>query len=174
VSHTAAHVALVGLSGSGKSTVAPLLAQKWGIGLIDIDDQVVATEGRSVSEIFAEDGEDAFRDAESLALNSALNGSPVVIATGGGIVLRPQNRAALSAGSKVVWLVAQIPQLADRLSASHEVRPLLSVGTAERLGEMAQQRNSLYAEIADLTVDVTDRSPSEVVEVIDRSLGTVA
>ena len=130
----AGHVALVGLSGTGKSTVAPLLAARRGLAVVDLDGAVVATDGRPVAEIFATDGEAVFRSLESSALAAALAGPPAVVATGGGVVLDADNRTALTEYATVVWLQAAPAALVERLASSPEERPLLAGGTGDATG----------------------------------------
>ena len=169
----AGHVALVGLSGTGKSTVAPLLAERRGLTSVDLDDVVAVTAGRAVAQIFAEDGEAAFRSMESAALAAALAGPPAVVATGGGVVLAASNRAALSGGATVVWLRSRPGVLAERLAASDEARPLLAGGpdgAVDALARMASERGPLYEELADVALSVDGRTAAEVVDALDEVL----
>jgi shikimate kinase len=162
---TAAHVALVGLSGAGKSTVAPLLANRLGVGsFVDLDRVIERRRGCTVAEIFDTDGEAAFRRLESDALAEALDGPPVVIATGGGIVLDHGNRALLRAGATVVWLRATPAHLAGRLADTNEARPLLSGDAEFALHRLAEEREALYSEVADLVIDVDGVDPVSVAE----------
>lgn len=164
------HVALVGLSGTGKSTVAPLLARRRGCASVDLDRVVERHTGRTVAEVFAADGEAAFRDLESAALAEALAGPPAVLATGGGIVLRPENRAALSDGSRVVWLRLGAEPLARRLRGTDETRPLLTGDPATALRRLAREREALYREVADVEIDVEGLAPADVADLIEREL----
>ncbi len=167
------HVALVGLSGTGKSTVAPLLAARRGLLSVDLDQVVAAQAGRPVAQVFATDGEAAFRAMESAALVQALDGPPAVVATGGGVVLDPANRAALVERATVVWLRALPTSLAARLEGASEERPLLAGGAGaavDRLAEMASVRGPLYESVADLAVVVDDRTATEVVDALDEML----
>lgn len=169
----AGHVALVGLSGTGKSTVAPLLAARRGLVPVDLDAAVAAAAGRTVAEIFAADGEPVFRSMESAALSEALSGPSSVVATGGGVVLDPANRTLLAERATVVWLRADPVSLVDRLVASAEERPLLVGGAdvaLDRLAQMASERGPLYEEVADLAVTVDGRTASEVVDALDELL----
>lgn len=172
MSRAAAHVALVGLSGTGKSTVAPLLAARRGVECVDLDRAVEAADGRPVAEIFAVSGEPAFRDLESAALAAALAGPPAVVATGGGVVERPENRTALTA-VPVVWLQADPEELVGRLVGSDEARPLLSDDPVARLRALGAARAGWYAEVADVVVHVGGRAVAEVVDEIARALDEV-
>jgi len=173
VTPVAGHVALVGLSGTGKSTVAPLLAARRGLACVDLDAVVVAQAGRSVAEIFAVDGEATFRSLESDALARALEGPPAVLATGGGVVLDDANRGALSERATVVWLQSRPSTLAARLSVTDEERPLLADGleaAADRLSQMSLARDPLYRAVADVELSVDDRTADEVVDAVDALL----
>ena len=164
------HIALVGLSGSGKSTAAPLIASRTARTAIDIDRVVVERVGRTIEEIFSEpDGEATFRTLETEALLDALAGPPVVIATGGGVVLSPENRRALHGAANVVWLRAHPSHLAVRLADSAEARPLLEGDAEFALQRLSAEREALYDEVADLIVDVDGVDPVTVAEeVVDR------
>ncbi|MFN8041993.1 MAG: shikimate kinase, partial [Mycobacterium sp.] len=119
------HLVLVGLSGTGKSTVAPLLAERRGVVAVDLDRLLEQRFGRPVAQVFLEDGEPEFRRAEAELLAEVLVGPPAVIATGGGAVLDPESRRRLADAAFVVWLSAPIDLLVRRLSDVAERRPLL-------------------------------------------------
>lgn len=162
---------MVGLSGTGKSTIAPILARRRGLEVSDLDRLVERTAGRSVADLFADPGEAAFRDLESAVLERVLAGADAtVIATGGGVVLRPENRRRLAARATVVWLRADPDQLLERLGPGAPERPLLSAGPAMALRNMAHERDPLYREVADLTVDVGSRSAAAMAEHLDREM----
>lgn len=154
------HIVLVGLSGSGKSTLAPLLLSRTGRSVaIDLDRVVEETTGRSVQEIFDEQGETEFRRLESQALSDALAGPPAVIAAGGGVVLELENRRMLRGGATVVWLRASPGHLRERLEDTSEARPLLDGDAEFALHRMATEREALYSEVADIVVDVEGTDP---------------
>ena len=160
-----AHLVLVGLSGTGKSTVAPLLAERRGVVAVDLDRLLEQRFGRPVAQVFLEDGEPEFRRAEAELLAEVLVGPPAVVATGGGAVLDPESRRRL-ADAFVVWLSAPIDLLVRRLSDVAERRPLLADDPATALRAMATEREPLYREVADLVVDVARRSPEEIADVV--------
>ena len=160
-----AHLVLVGLSGTGKSTVAPLLAERRGVVAVDLDRLLEQRFGRPVARVFIEDGEPEFRRAEAELLAEVLVGPPAVVATGGGAVLDPESRRRL-ADAFVVWLSAPIDLLVRRLSDVAERRPLLADDPATALRAMATEREPLYREVADLVVDVERRSPEEIAEMV--------
>ncbi len=147
------HVALVGLSGSGKSAVAPLVAAALGLVSVDLDELVVRRAGRSVAEIFSGQGEPEFRRLESAALGHAVSGPAAVIATGGGVVLDPANRELLRGRCRVVWLRTSVEDLVDRLGATEGVRPLLAGDLRTTLCAQEAEREALYAEVATCVVD---------------------
>jgi shikimate kinase len=165
----ARHLLLVGLMGAGKSTVARVLGERLGRPVVDTDQAVERIAGRSVREIFRTDGEGAFRDLESQALLAALAADePSVIAAGGGMVLRDDNRAAMrSPGVRVVWLAADPDVLVDRVRGGAH-RPALDGDPEGTLRQMHETREPLYREVADLIVSVDGRSVGDVVEAILR------
>lgn len=169
---TDGHVALVGLSGSGKSTLAPLLATRLGHHVVaDLDRRIEQRFGRSVAEIFETEGEVTFREAESEALAEALDGAPAVIATGGGVVLSARNRQLLTARARVVWLRAHPDHLRQRLDGTAEARPLLEGDAGFALARLSEEREALYRQVADLTIDVDGADPRDLAEELTRSLG---
>jgi len=162
-------IILIGLSGAGKSTVGRALAARLGCQLLDTDALVIQAAGRSIAQIFAEDGEARFRELEADALITALKGMPGVVATGAGIVLRPENRARMRERALVAWLDAPTETLVARLLAHDEARPLVQgADPAARLEALRQARQALYAEVADLRVATDGRSIGEIVELIRR------
>ena len=161
------HVVLVGLMGSGKTTVGRLLAKRLGRPFVDSDEAIEAREGRTVREIWLTDGEPAFRELETAALRAALAADePSVIAAAGGVVLADRNRAALrEAGSDVVWLQAEPAVLVGRAMRGDH-RPLLDGDAEATLRTMAADRDELYREVATVAVNVSDRSPAEIADEI--------
>lgn len=165
------HICLVGLSGSGKSTVGPILASQLGLGAcVDLDIVIEQRLGRSASQIFAEQGEGVFRQCESEALEEALAGPAVVIATGGGVVLDQANRLLLSRQATVVWLRCSVADLADRLKDAEGSRPLLTGDIEFALHRLAEERNALYSSVADLVIDVDGLDPRAVSEAVIEEL----
>jgi shikimate kinase len=158
------HIVLVGMMGSGKTTVGSLLARRLGRQLIDSDSQVEDRTGRTVREIFETDGEPAFRTLETEALAVALASEPpAVIAAAGGVVLDPVNRSRIAEAGEVVWLHADPATLSERTrSGGH--RPLLAEDPEGTLARLAEERRPLYADVADHEVDVADCGPEEAVE----------
>ncbi len=171
MTRTEPSIVLVGLMGTGKTTVARLLAEHRRVELLDTDKLIESRDGRSIREIFSESGETAFREIESEVLRECLHrpGSPV-IAGAGGVVVREQNRAMLDAArdagsTVVVWLHARPEVLAER-TAKGVHRPLLDDDRMATLTQMSEDRGPLYASVADIVIDVSDRSIESVVELL--------
>ncbi|MEV5268750.1 shikimate kinase [Streptomyces werraensis] len=155
---------LTGPMGVGKSTVGQLLADRLGVGYRDTDDDIVAAEGRAVSEIFVEDGEPAFRALEKEAVRQALATHDGVLALGGGAVLDPDTRALL-AGERVVYLSMDVEE-AVRRTGLGAARPLLAVNPRKQWRELMEARRHLYEETAEAVVPTDGRTPEEVAEAV--------
>lgn len=158
-----ARLVLVGLPGSGKSTVGALLAERLGLGFVDLDAVIEQHTGRTIADIFAEDGETAFRDLE-LRLAADVLSQPAVIALGGGAVVNPRLRQAL-APHQVVWLQASIDEAAHRIGDTRH-RPLLQGSVRERLAQLLAERESWYRQVADHCVLTDGKTAQEVTDVI--------
>jgi shikimate kinase len=158
------NIALIGMMGSGKSTVGKALADRLGWSFVDTDAEIVTQQGRQIADIFAADGEEAFRDLESATVLAAVSGESRVIATGGGAVLREENRAAIWGRCRVVWLSATAEEHAARVSRT-ERRPVLErySDPVEGAGRILAARTPLYSQ-AHHTVDTTVLTVEEVVE----------
>ncbi|HEY8503071.1 MAG TPA: shikimate kinase [Gemmataceae bacterium] len=160
----ARRIFLIGYRGTGKSTVGRRLAEVLGWAFLDADAELEARHGKTIRTIFAEEGEAGFRDKEEALLGELSAGEDRVIATGGGVVLRPANRERLRAGF-VVWLRARPETIWERLRAdptTAERRPDLSVGGREEVEQLLRQREPLYAQCADFTADTDDLSPEQI------------
>jgi shikimate kinase len=155
---------LVGLSGTGKSTVAPLVADALRVSAVDLDRRIEAGEGRPVVEIFADEGEPRFRDLELDALRQVLGEPPSVVAAGGGVVCTGGARALLREGAVVVWLDADDSELLRRLEGAGERRPLLRDDPATTLRLLRREREAWYEELAVARIAVDGRGPLQVAE----------
>ena len=156
-------VALVGLMGSGKTTVGRRLAQALGLPFRDADAEIEKAAARSVSDIFAELGEPEFRAGEHRVIARLVAEGPVVLATGGGAYLNAETRRILREHAVTVWLKADIEVLARRV-ARRDTRPLLrGRNPAEVLRAQAETRYPIYAE-ADLVVETQDAAHDAAVE----------
>lgn len=142
--HDRTNIVLVGMPGCGKTTVGRELAQLSGKPLVDLDEEIVRRAGRSIPDIFREEGEEAFRDLESQVLAQVCARSGQIVATGGGAVLREDNRAALRRTGWVYWLRRDLDLL------PRDGRPLSQAGN---LAEMYRVRKPLYNETADVVID---------------------
>lgn len=167
------NLVLAGLMGTGKSTLARILAGRLGREWLDTDELVVKRAGLSIPEIFARHGEEGFRALEREAVAAAAAERGRVLALGGGALLDPENTRALRATGVVVLLVGDPVVLAERAArAGVEGRPLLADAAedvAARLGDLAEQRRAVYEAAADHVEDSTDgRGPGEVAEAIVR------
>jgi shikimate kinase len=147
--------------GGGKTTVGRLLARRTGRDFIDLDHEIARGAGQTIREIFAEGGEDRFRDLEHAALVSALDRpDPAVISCGGGAVTRPENRAALR-HTPTVFLSEDVDVLFARTRGAD--RPLRG-GSREDFGRRHAERLSLYREVADVEVRADGRGATAVAE----------
>ena len=159
-------VYLVGMPGSGKSTVGPALAARLGVPFVELDAEIERAAGRTVREIFEQDGEPRFRELEAAALTDAAARDPSVVSCGGGVVLEPANRITLRATGEVVFLSVPIEVLRRRVRPAAE-RPLIrKEGDLERL---LAERERLYREFAAHVVDASG-SVDEVAAAIEREL----
>lgn len=173
--HLARAVALIGLRGSGKTSVGQLLAKRLGVRWVDTDADIVKRAEMSVRQIFETQGESHFRALETTALREALEMlSPSVLSVGGGAVLRTENRKLLRNRATCIWLTAGVDELHRRLAADPETpasRPTLtSRPPLEELAELLSLRGSIYRELATIEVDTTGKSVAEVVETIEAQL----
>jgi shikimate kinase len=155
-------VAIVGYMGSGKTTLGRLLARATGLEFVDLDRAIVKNAGKEISEIFAEHGEDHFRDLEHEALRDALEGKTpsCIVACGGGVVVRSENRALLR-DVTTVFLREDTDVLYRRTRGSG--RPLRAASQQEFESRYAE-RLPLYGGVADFEIEVDGRPPSRVME----------
>ena len=152
---------LVGMMGSGKTTVGRIAAERLAMPFHDTDEVVERTAGRTVAELFAE-GEDVFRAAEAEAVRS-LAGEDAVVACGGGVVLDDTNVARMRATGLVVWLDAPVSVLAVRVGDG-DGRPLLDDDPAAGLERLSSERRRRYEAAAHLRVDASHHAPDQTAE----------
>lgn len=158
---------LVGYRGTGKTTVARLLAARLGRRAVDADEFLEALAGRSIREIFAAEGEAGFRLREAAVLEHLCGLRDHVIATGGGVVLSETNRRRLRRAGAVVWLTADPATIWRRLQAdpaTAQRRPHLTVGGLAEVEQLLRAREPLYRDCSDLAVDTAGRTPEEVAD----------
>lgn len=160
---------LVGFMAAGKTTIGRVLAAETGLPLIDTDEIIVERAGRPIRDIFATEGEQAFRDLESKVLAQVAAGPPALVATGGGIVERPANVDLMRRSGPIVWLRASAEEILTRTEGD-ETRPLLSVADrAARVRELLARRDPLYAQ-ADIIVDTSGRTPRDIAREVRKAL----
>ncbi|MFC7320864.1 shikimate kinase [Halobacillus campisalis] len=152
---------LIGYMGSGKSTVAKQLSESIGFGYIEMDGEIEKREGRSIPQIFEEDGEKKFRQLETSLLQS-LSGQ-IIVSTGGGVILSEENQKLLTR-STVVFLDASFETINKRL-ADDEDRPLWGANIEENKRRY-ETRLPIYKELATLVVSVDDKNPSTIADEI--------
>ena len=157
------HLVLVGPMGVGKSTVGRLLAERLGVGYRDTDDDIVAEQGRTIAEIFVDEGEQVFRAIEKQAVHRALAGHDGVLALGGGAILDADTRALL-AGQRVVYLSMDVEEAVKR-TGLNTARPLLAVNPRKQWRELMEARRPLYEQVATAVVATDGRTPEEVAQV---------
>jgi shikimate kinase len=159
---------LVGPMGAGKSTVGAELAARWGVDLRDTDADVEAVAGKTVSDVFVDDGEDAFRALERVAVARALAEHPGVVAVGGGAVMAAETRAAL-VGHRVVFLDVGLSDAAGRIGLG-VTRPLLLGNVRGQLKALLDARRPLYDEVATVRVLTDGRTVAEVADEVEKAL----
>ncbi|NUP18765.1 MAG: shikimate kinase [Streptomyces sp.] len=156
-------VVLVGPMGVGKSTVGRLLAERLGVGYRDTDDDIVAEQGRTIAEIFVDEGEPAFRAIEKQAVRRALAEHDGILALGGGAILDAETRESLD-GLRVVYLSMDVEEAVKR-TGLNAARPLLAVNPRKQWRELMEARRHLYEGIATAVVATDGRTPEEVAQV---------
>ena len=172
---TRENIVLTGFMGSGKSAVGRLVAKRLRFQFVDTDQLVVKRAGMPIAGIFAEHGEEHFRDLETAALESLGESRRCVIATGGGVVVKERNRAILKALGFVVWLTASEEVIFNRV-ARNDKRPLLQTeNPRETIAKLLAARRPLYEGAADLMLDTTtfthDAAADAVIAVARRAFG---
>ena len=158
-------IALTGFMGSGKTTVGKVLADFLGCPFMDLDDLVVKKAGKSIPDIFAQDGEPAFRQLEAQVLRKTVEKyaeSTAVLALGGGAVLAPSSAALLHEKTVCIYLRASLETLLTRLEGETAGRPLADASLADRLAA----REPIYEKTAHVVIDTDGLSPDEVADVI--------
>lgn len=157
-------VALTGFMGCGKSSVGKELSVLLGMPLVDLDKYIVDKTGRSIADIFAEQGEKAFRDLESAALKELLVGTgSFILSLGGGTILRPENAALIKEHCRCFFLRASVDTLRLHLGGDQSHRPLLKDGGFEA---MLAERTPAYTAAADYIIDIDNISPMQTAGII--------
>lgn len=164
------NISLIGMMGSGKTTISKLLSEKLAdFVLVDTDELIVLKEGKSINDIFSQNGEAYFRKVETEILKSVLSSNNQIISTGGGIVKSVENLKLLKENSKLFYLYADVESLYSRVKNNNE-RPLLNCDDMyEKINLIFSQRKSLY-EKADFIINTVDKEPEMIVEEIIEKL----
>ena len=157
------NVFLVGPMGAGKSTIGRLLAKELGFPFKDSDREIEARTGADIPWIFDVEGEEGFREREEAMIAELVQERGIVLATGGGVVMREANRTALADNGLVVYLCTSVDQQLQR-TAKDRQRPLLQTADPEKvLRDLMARRDPLYREIAHLVIETDQRGPKTVV-----------
>jgi len=157
-------IALIGMMGSGKSMIGKSLAEKIGFAFEDLDEKLEGRCGKRIRTLVQQEGEERFRDVEEEVLKDSAQKRNIIVSCGGGVVVRPENRAQLKKNFLTVWLWSPVPELARRVSGDDE-RPLLNGFDAkERLSSLLIERKGWYAETADIVVPSWGSPPEKIAE----------
>ncbi|BBE52001.1 Shikimate kinase 1 [Ferriphaselus amnicola] len=168
------NVVLVGMMGAGKTTVGKCLARQLGKVFVDSDDEIQRRTGVSIPHIFEVEGEEGFRRRESCAIHDLMQRNGLILATGGGAVILPQNRIEMSDNGVVVYLKGSVHELWQRTRHDRN-RPLLQTADPRaKLQELLSQRDPLYTEVADLIVHTGRQGVQTLVAELIRKLGLQA
>lgn len=160
--------------GAGKSTIGRLLAKELRLPFKDSDKEIEQRTGADIPWIFDVEGEQGFREREQAVIAELAQLDGLVLATGGGVVMRPENRRALHAGGRVVYLHTSVEQQIDR-TARDRNRPLLrTANPAQVLRDLMALRDPLYREVADVIIETDERPPRMVVQEILARLETLS
>ena len=158
------NIALIGMMGSGKSTIGKLLSDKLNLKFIDTDEEIIKLANCSINKIFEEHGEETFRSMETIVLSKILKSDNQIIATGGGIIKKEENRELLKQ-TKTLYLKADKETIFERVKNDNS-RPLLNTkNLKDTIQTILSEREHLY-EKSDLTINTTNKTPNEVVNTI--------
>jgi shikimate kinase len=157
------NVVLIGYRGTGKSTVAALLAARLGLEVVSLDQEIVREAGRSIPDIVAEHGWPHFRDLESAVTKRVAARDGLIIDAGGGVILRPENVQNLQRGGALFWLRASVPVIVTRIESGTQ-RPALTAGKSftEEVEDVLRERTPLYEAAADHQIDTDKKGPDQV------------
>ncbi len=169
---SSSNVFLVGPMGAGKSTIGRLLAADLRLDFKDTDKEIEDRSGVDIPWIFDMEGEAGFRDREAAMLDELTQLDKTLLATGGGVILKPENRKAMAGRGRVVYLMTSIDEQVRR-TARDKKRPLLNTEEPRKvLTDLMSLRHPLYEEIADYVIDTDGRSPKSVAQELTRMLSS--
>ena len=171
---TLKNIVLVGPMGSGKTTIGRRLAHELNRDFFDTDHEIIDKTGVAIDHIFDIEGEEGFRERESKILENLCQMSNIILATGGGIVIKSKNREILKNSGLVVYLSSSVDQLLRR-TAKSKTRPLLENSTDRRktITDLIEARDLYYREVSSLVVDTTGKKFHEVINIIKREAKNV-
>ena len=158
------NIILEGFMGSGKTTLGKELANSLGFSFVDTDEYIENKYNRIIKDIFANEGEEYFRDMETEAIEELSKKDSMVIALGGGLPVREVNREILKKTGKVIYLKAKVSTLCDRLKNDTNRPLLMNVSLEDRINELMNKRGSIYEEVANYTVNTDDKTIEQVVK----------
>ena len=165
------NIYLIGPMGTGKTAVGKQLGRLLGIPFIDSDAEIERAAGVDIPYIFEQEGESGFRQRERDAIAALTQREPIVLATGGGAVLAPENRKLLQETGTVVFLQTSLAQQLQRVGRGRGRPMLKGVDMPRRLEELRAQREPLYAETADITLATDNRRVTKVADLVLKGLG---
>ncbi len=160
------NIFLIGFMGAGKSTIARLLKERLDCPLIEMDEQIVKEQGKSINDIFAQQGEEAFRDMESQLIYRISQGKAAVVSCGGGAVIREENVENMKKNGKIVFLTARPETILERVKKGKD-RPLLNGHmNVEYISSMMEKRLPVYKKAADYEIATDDTNKAKIVDKI--------
>lgn len=164
-------IALIGLPGSGKTSVGRLLSNTVHFDFIDLDERIVQRAGKSIPDIFSSQGESAFREMEATTLDGLVTecqNHNIVLSTGGGIILTEECRSLLERSWYTIYLKASVSTLVQRLTGEQDGRPLLhgDESLLDRITRLERERRDYYLQTKHITISVDDKTVAEVVQAI--------
>lgn len=164
------NIYFIGLMGAGKTTIGRMIAKQTGLTFYDSDHEIEKKTGVKIPLIFELEGEAGFRKREAYAIAELCQLNNIVLATGGGAVLLPENRAHLKAGGSIIYLRGQVEDLWHR-TRHDKSRPLLQgVNMREKLAQLYQIRDPIYTALADFVVNTGNQSTQEIVDEVSKHL----
>ncbi|MCI5856232.1 MAG: shikimate kinase [Agathobacter sp.] len=156
------NIFLIGFMGSGKSTIARVLQKELGMQLVEMDARIVQEQGMSINDIFAQYGEDHFRDIESQLILTIGKEGDTIVSCGGGVVVRPQNVDYMRKSGRIIYLKATPETIYERVKHSTD-RPILNGNmNVAYIAQLMEKRRELYENAADITVSTDGKSREEI------------
>ena len=164
------HIYLIGFMGCGKTSVSIAMNQLYGKNIVEVDDRIIAKEGRSINQIFAESGENYFRDLETEMLKELADEDNIIVSCGGGMVLREENRRLMKENGVIIWLDATPETILDRVKDDDSRPNLKGKKIVKDIEALKNKRADAYAEAADIKVDTDGKTIREVAKEIYESV----